>query len=166
MRSLLDVDFTPGPRLLFSPISALGVVLHSYSLNPGTQWFWKWRHEAYFNRSHDVIAFVPWIIGSPTYSEVWKTVRNAYQEIMDTEGWTRRNELVFDEINSLVLKFTFIIICRCGFAFSTPWSATRSETDNFPDAFRLVSETLIPRLVVPNWMYSLPFERLSGMNRA
>ncbi|OCB85148.1 hypothetical protein A7U60_g7774 [Sanghuangporus baumii] len=225
LRGLLDVNFTPGPRPLFSPISALGAVLPSCSLNPGTQWFWKWRHEAYFNRSHDVIAFVPWMIGSPayyvssldvmkqllsaknkihlekpqdltlarlwghsvtsangdvwrrhrrvvspafnskTYSEVWKTVRNAYQEMMDTEGWTRRNELVFDEINSLVLKFTFIIICRCGFTFSTPWSATRSETDNFPDALRLVSETLIPRLVIPNWVYSLPFERHSQLSR-
>ncbi|KAL5492839.1 hypothetical protein ACEPAI_4287 [Sanghuangporus weigelae] len=226
LRGLLDVNFTPGPRPLFSPISTLGAVLPSCSLNPGTQWFWKWRHEAYFNRSHDVIAFVPWMIGSPayyvssldvmkqllsaenkvhlekpqdltlarlwghsvtsangdvwrrhrrivssafnnkTYSEVWKTVRSAYQEMIDTEGWTRRNELVFDEINSLILKFTFIIICRCGFAFSTPWSATRSEIDNFPDALRLVSETLIPRLVIPNWIYSLPFERLHRMNRA
>ncbi|KAL5531019.1 hypothetical protein ACEPAG_3895 [Sanghuangporus baumii] len=85
LRGLLDISFTPGPRPLFSPISAFGAVLPSCSLNPGTQWFWKWHHEAHFNRSHDVIAFVPWMIGSSAYYvsslEVMKQLLSAENKV-------------------------------------------------------------------------------------
>ncbi|OCB85151.1 cytochrome P450 [Sanghuangporus baumii] len=101
-----------------------------------------------------------------TYSDVWKTVRSVYREMIDTEGWNEWNEIVFDEVNSLILKFTFIIICRCGFAYPSSWSPTYSSTDKFPEALRLVSETLIPRLVIPNWAYKLPIGRLRRMNNA
>ncbi|KAL5513630.1 hypothetical protein ACEPAH_4029 [Sanghuangporus vaninii] len=226
LRGLWDVNFTPGPRPMFSPLTAFGAILPSSSLNPGTQWPWILRRTAYFNRSHDVIAFVPWLVGNPayytssldvmkqllgaeskthlekpqdltlarlwghsvtsangdvwrrhrrvvspafnnkTYSDVWKTVRSVYREMIDAEGWNERNEIVFDEVNPLILKFTFIIICRCSFAYPSSWSSTYSSIDNFPEALRLVSETLIPRLVIPNWAYKLPIERLCRMNNA
>lgn len=73
----------PGFKPLVSPISLFGGVLPRIpSLNPGITWQWDERKtgmyvfdippelanirgSAYFNHSHDVISFVPLLIGKP-----------------------------------------------------------------------------------------------------
>ncbi|THH08425.1 hypothetical protein EW145_g2712 [Phellinidium pouzarii] len=198
LRGLWGVGFTPGPRPLFSPLTPFGMVLPAnWYLNPSSNWSWIWRKTAYFNYTHDVIAFVPWIVGDATYytssldvtkqllgaenkihlekpvelttarfADVWRTVRSLYREVGEVEGWDQRDEIIFDEVNSFALKFTFTIISRCGFGFATPWSTGLKTHMEFPDALRLVSETFILRVILPQWAYKMPFDRLRRMDDA
>lgn len=223
---LWAVGYTPGPRPLFSPLTAFGVLLPANSLNPSPNWSWIWRRTGYFNQTHDIIAFVPWLVGTPTYytssldimkrllgaehriglikpekltlaklighsvasangdvwklhrrvvspafnsktfEDVWKTARAVYQEVQDVEGWKDQDQIIFEEVNSFILKFAFTIICRCGFGFSMRWSRFDQSSMDFPNSLHLVSETHILRRIIPNWAYKLPFEKLRRIDTA
>ena len=62
-----------------------------------------------------------------------------------------------DHLN--VTQFTFMIISKCGFGFATSWTPPESGAMAFPEALRVVSETIVPRMVLPSWAYKLPVKR-------
>ncbi|CAL1711138.1 unnamed protein product [Somion occarium] len=64
---LKSVNYVPGMRVPFSPISVFGAVLPTTWWNPGLHWTWKWRKTAYMNRQRDVISVVPFLLGRPFY---------------------------------------------------------------------------------------------------
>ncbi|KAJ7163150.1 hypothetical protein C8R46DRAFT_1221941 [Mycena filopes] len=72
------------------------------------------------------------------------------------------------QINSLILRFTFIIMARCGFGLPVSWETEKdgSETSALEDALSIASNTLIPRFIIPRWAYSLPFKKLHEIDAA
>lgn len=111
------------------------------------------------------------------YESIGGEVTKAYQSMVEAEGWQERNQIDILECHEFMLnvsdhsrcmfnnfispQFTLCIISKCGFGIATSWHSSKaqsdlSETFNFSEALRIVSQTLIPRIVLPNWVYSLP----------
>ncbi|KAF8965813.1 cytochrome P450, partial [Flammula alnicola] len=61
------LNYTPGFKPLFSPVSIPGVVLPHSWWNPGYIWAWKEKQTAFFNYSHDLISMVPLVLGDAYY---------------------------------------------------------------------------------------------------
>ena len=38
------------------------------------------------------------------YSDVWRTVRSVYRDMMDAEGWNKQNEVIIEEVNAVVVN--------------------------------------------------------------
>ncbi|CAL1711144.1 unnamed protein product [Somion occarium] len=64
--SLKHVQYVPGMRVLFSPLTIFGAMIPTRSWNPGLNWSWIWRKTAYMNRTHDIISMVPILFGKPS----------------------------------------------------------------------------------------------------
>ncbi|EAU83716.2 hypothetical protein CC1G_05620 [Coprinopsis cinerea okayama7 len=67
-RDLQYLDFLPGYRQLFCPMSALGATLPSSSWNLGLDWYWQFRETSYFNKEHDIVSIVPILSGPSFYA--------------------------------------------------------------------------------------------------
>ncbi|KAJ6602223.1 cytochrome P450 [Mycena sp. CBHHK59/15] len=78
------------------------------------------------------------------------------------------NESVVNNMHVLLLRFTFVMICRCGFGMPVGWtqSAEHDEIAVFDRALSVASTTLILRLIFPNWVWSLPIKRLRETNES
>ncbi|KAJ3924921.1 MAG: cytochrome P450, partial [Lentinula lateritia] len=105
------------------------------------------------------------------YESIGGEVTKAYQSMVEAEGWQERNQIDILECHEFMLNFTLCIISKCGFGIATSWHSSKaqsdlSETFNFSEALRIVSQTLIPRIVLPNWVYSLPINGLQGMGKS
>ncbi|KAK7687596.1 hypothetical protein QCA50_008810 [Cerrena zonata] len=64
---LKSVNYMPGMRVLFSPITIFGAALPLTWWNPGMKWTWYWRKTGYMNRQRDMISVVPFLAGRPFY---------------------------------------------------------------------------------------------------
>ncbi|KAJ7226872.1 cytochrome P450 [Mycena pura] len=64
-------------------------------------------------------------------------------------------------LHALLLRYTFVTICRCGFGMSVDWkqSSSRDEVAVFDRALSVASGTIIPRLIFPKWVWRLPIQR-------
>lgn len=100
------------------------------------------------------------------FSSVWKEARAVYDQMLQAEGWSHQTDIMFVEAHSFLLKFTFMIISKCGFGFATSWTPPESGAMAFPEALRVVSETIVPRMVLPSWAYKLPVKSLRRIGDA
>ena len=67
------------------------------------------------------------------------------------------------------LQFALVIISRCGFGMSLPWTdisiSEKGGMDSDPnnmsmaEALNVVSEQVIAKLALPSWVYRLPIKR-------
>ena len=109
---------------------------------------------------------------------MWTAVQSLYGEVSKREGWDEKKVVDFQEVNSFVLdvrmlspmlilyfltriQFTFTVFSRCGFGFEAPWSQSAVENEGILYQLRIVSRTLIARMVIPPWAYCLPFKRFA-----
>ncbi|KAF7293623.1 Cytochrome P450 [Mycena indigotica] len=75
---------------------------------------------------------------------------------------------VVTDLHSLLLRFTLVMICRCGFGMSVDWkpSTANDEVAIFDRALSIASTTLIHRLIFPNWVWRLPVQRLREIDES
>ncbi|GAW00627.1 cytochrome P450 [Lentinula edodes] len=118
------------------------------------------------------------------YESIGNEVAKIYQSMMESEDWRDCKQIDFLESHDFMLKFTLCIISKCGFGIDASWNAVSSsekpETHlnhvqaqhyrqngfTLPEALRIVSQTLIPRIILPNWVYAVPIERLQRMGES
>ncbi|KAJ3827163.1 cytochrome P450 [Lentinula raphanica] len=111
-------------------------------------------------------AFTTKLIGSQ--------VTKAYQSMVEAEGWQELTQIDIIESQKFMLSFTLAIISKCGFGIDTPSPSNHvlsqsqkvQKNFEFSEALNIVSRTLIPRIVLPNWIYSIPIQRLQQMGKS
>ncbi|KAF8997630.1 cytochrome P450, partial [Cyathus striatus] len=64
---LKAINYVPGMRPLFSPITLVGAVIPRTWWNPGHNWAWDTRHKSFFSHTHDIISMVPIIYGKACF---------------------------------------------------------------------------------------------------
>ncbi|KAJ7175368.1 cytochrome P450, partial [Mycena filopes] len=96
------------------------------------------------------------------YSLVAVESVRTFKAMSAIQGWETEQNVLIPEIDSLILRFTFIIMARCGFGLPVSWETEKdgSETSPLEDALSIASKTLIPRFIIPRWAYSLPFKNV------
>ncbi|TFK32095.1 cytochrome P450 [Crucibulum laeve] len=103
-----------------------------------------------------------------TYSLVRTESSNIYNEMVKAECWIEQGEILVPEINKLALKFSLLVVARCGFAIPVKWNNKADSTGKltFEDAISIASESLIPRFMLPTWAYKLPIKKLHEIDLA
>ncbi|KAJ7503187.1 cytochrome P450, partial [Mycena galericulata] len=102
------------------------------------------------------------------YSLVATESVRTYKAMASVEGWDSEKDILVAAINPIVLRFTFIIMARCGFGLTVSWVNKNdgSETAALEEALSIASTTLIPRFVIPRWAYRLPIKKLHEIDQA
>ncbi|KAJ6590178.1 cytochrome P450 [Mycena vulgaris] len=102
------------------------------------------------------------------YSLVAAESIGTYKTMSSVEGWESEEEILIPEINPIILRFTFIIMAKCGFGLPVSWITRNdnSATAALEDALSIASKTLIPRFILPRWAYYLPIKKLHEIDRA
>ncbi|KAJ6625855.1 cytochrome P450 [Mycena sp. CBHHK59/15] len=144
---------------------------------------------AYFRQTHDVISVVPLIAGDISYHTASLNVMKQVlanegrlikpprifislwgDNVVAANGdmWKRHRRIVApaftNKTHSLVVAetLTLTIIARCGFGLPMPWADAPAEENEltFAQSLTIVTQSVIPRLVIPAWLYKLPVKRL------
>ncbi|KAJ7672076.1 cytochrome P450 [Mycena rosella] len=91
-----------------------------------------------------------------------------YKAMSSVEGWETEDEILIPEINLIILRFTFIMMAKCGFGLPVWWATRIDDSDAaaLEGALSIASKTLIPRFILPRWAYYLPFKKLHEIDRA
>ncbi|KAJ6587211.1 cytochrome P450 [Mycena vulgaris] len=99
---------------------------------------------------------------SKTHSMVVAETTSIYKEMAEAEKWEGKDEILESEFNRLPYKLTLIVIARCGFGLPLPWldGPTDANGLTFSSSLTIVTQSVIPRLVIPRWLYKLPVRRL------
>ncbi|KAF8510338.1 cytochrome P450 [Gautieria morchelliformis] len=93
---------------------------------------------------------------------------NIYNEMMQAEEWSYHDQVSLPEVNQLMLKFSLLMIGRCGFGIPMPWSPEKSKHNklSFEESVLLAAETLMPRVILPSWAFKLPIQKLREIDHA
>jgi len=94
------------------------------------------------------------------FSKVRTEATHIFNEMVESEGWTQRNEVFIADVKPIALKFTLVTIGRCGFGLPMTWSKKEATdgTLEFEEAISIASETLIPRFFLFSWVWRLPIK--------
>ena len=94
-----------------------------------------------------------------TYSLVWNTSKQIYNEWIDAEGWTSKGVIDVPVMQALTFKFTLIIIATCGFGFPFSWVEPPRNSPGemtLQESFKIISETTIFAVGAPKWAWYIP----------
>ncbi|KAJ7176649.1 cytochrome P450 [Mycena filopes] len=98
---------------------------------------------------------------SKTYTMLIAETIATYREMVDAEGWGDKEQVLVTEFNRIPRKLAVILIARCGFGLPMPWVDAPTENGlTFGKSLTIVTETVIPRLIIPAWLYQFPIERI------
>ncbi|KAG6329165.1 hypothetical protein ID866_9924 [Astraeus odoratus] len=88
--------------------------------------------------------------------------------MVKSQGWNNSTRNVVVHINPLITKFTFVILCRCGFGIPVSWitNVDGSEDAVFAEALEKAVESFIPRILTPKWIYKFPIKALRDIDHA
>lgn len=100
-----SLNYTPGMRVAFAPMSLLGAVIPTVWWNPGLEWSWLWRRTgiltkspseyifltaawlAYMNHQHEIISVIPFLHGNPAY---YVSSLNVLKQLSDKERFMEK----------------------------------------------------------------------------
>ncbi|KAJ7666226.1 cytochrome P450 [Mycena polygramma] len=97
--------------------------------------------------------------GPELYKLVWEQTVSTYHDMIQTDGWNAKDTVDIPVIQKLTLKLAFLIITSCGFGFDSTWGTPpRAKGDDMPvqEALRLVAETHMLMITLPEWILHLP----------
>ncbi|KAJ7269928.1 cytochrome P450, partial [Mycena rebaudengoi] len=97
--------------------------------------------------------------GTELYKLVWTQTAKTYRDMIEVEGWEKKDVVEIPIIQKLTLKLAFLIISNCGFGVPSTWAVPPEAADGgmpIQEALRLVTESHLTYLVVPNWLMHLP----------
>ncbi|KAI0319906.1 cytochrome P450 [Amylostereum chailletii] len=103
---------------------------------------------------------------SQIYDSAWQVAKDGYGQMVKGEGWGDEKEVLLKHVHPLMLRLTLMVISKAGFGFPASWVSNGDKDHQFPEALRIVSETLIPRMVLPSSAYKLPVKSLQNMERS
>ncbi|KAJ7678182.1 cytochrome P450 [Mycena polygramma] len=154
-RQILSAE---GKTLMFKPRRIVaGLLLWGDNLLAASGVMWK-RHRR---------IVVP-ALTSKTYILLVAETIATYREMMDGEGWSCKNDIFATGFNRVPRKLALILIARCGFGISMPWVDAPANKNGLPfgESLAIVSQTVIARLIIPSWLYKLPFNRIKVIGKA
>ncbi|KXN87270.1 Leukotriene-B4 omega-hydroxylase 3, partial [Leucoagaricus sp. SymC.cos] len=104
-----------------------------------------------------------------TYQLVRETTQELYQEMIEREGWINKPEVTIALLNQHMIKFSLLTLARCAFGMPVSWASvdtSEGEDMSFTEAITVAAETIIANLMLPDWMFKLPFKPLQNIDRA
>ncbi|KAJ6462035.1 cytochrome P450 [Mycena vitilis] len=95
------------------------------------------------------------------YSFAWDETSVAYEEVVNAEGWLTEHEINVPSINTIVHKFSLMMISRCAFGIPLAYQESASNPSNagFPEALQRIMKDFVLYAIIPRWMFRLPFQR-------
>ncbi|KAJ7269943.1 cytochrome P450 [Mycena rebaudengoi] len=100
--------------------------------------------------------------GTQLYKLVWTQTAKTYHDMIEVEGWEKKDVVEIPIIQKLTLKLAFLIISNCGFGFPSTWAVPPEAADGgmpIQEALRLVAENYLIDLLVPKWLMHLPIPK-------
>jgi len=106
-------------------------------------------------------------LNTSVYERVWEQSRITYDDMVDSEGWSRTESLVIPDIIPLTKKFTLLILTAAGFGLPLPWEEKKTGSEmSLAEAYELMSQNLTLSLAVPSWAEGLPLQVLKNMKES
>lgn len=97
--------------------------------------------------------------------------------MIEQEGWTDKQEVTIAHLNQLMIKvsqgflssyiyiklcqFSLLTLARCAFGMPVSWTSAdtnEGEDMSFTGAITVAAETIIAKLMLPDWVLKLPFK--------
>ncbi|KAG6918395.1 hypothetical protein DXG01_014796 [Tephrocybe rancida] len=88
--------------------------------------------------------------------------------MIEQEGWSDQQQVTIPSFNKYIVKFSLLTLARSAFGMPVSWNSgtSKEEGTNLIEAITLSSETIIAKLLLPNWMLKLPFKPLQKVESA
>ncbi|KAF7360365.1 hypothetical protein MVEN_00766200 [Mycena venus] len=106
---------------------------------------------------------------SELYKLVWKQTAHTYRDMVRTDGWDAKDIVDVPVIQNLTTKLAFLVITSCGFGFESTWATPPKSNDNempVQEALRIVAETHMLMIIVPEWILHLPIPKFTAARMA
>ncbi|KAG6828737.1 hypothetical protein H0H93_014767, partial [Arthromyces matolae] len=103
------------------------------------------------------------------YQSVWAETIRVYYEMCKDEGWTTQNTVDIPAVNELPTKMALLVIAKCGFGLTYNWSSPPTGPDGtitVQEALRVLVDSFIISLIIPEWMRNLPLPGFAEVRRA
>ncbi|KDQ08486.1 hypothetical protein BOTBODRAFT_118585 [Botryobasidium botryosum FD-172 SS1] len=103
------------------------------------------------------------------YTLVWKESMQTFRDMVDAEGWGKKQSVTIPVLGDLTSKFTLNIIASCAFDFHSPWSDSIAKIgQDLPlgKCLKVVIEDAPVRLLTPEWAYFLPIKAIKRVDMA
>ncbi|KDQ08641.1 hypothetical protein BOTBODRAFT_179710 [Botryobasidium botryosum FD-172 SS1] len=104
------------------------------------------------------------------YLLVWKESMRMFRDMVDTEGWDKKQSVDIPLLNDLTSKFTINIVASCAFDFHSTWSDSIASAGNemtLQKCLKVVLADAPLRLLAPKWAYYVfPFGALKRVDTA
>ncbi|KAF8649606.1 hypothetical protein AX16_005697 [Volvariella volvacea WC 439] len=103
------------------------------------------------------------------YQHVWAETLNTYRDMVATEGWSKVDVIDVPAVQSLTFKLALLIIGKCGFGFPFDWQEPPTALDgtmSIQEALRIVADTVMIAVGVPQWVQSLPLKIFKEIRQA
>ncbi|KAJ7033726.1 cytochrome P450 [Mycena alexandri] len=98
------------------------------------------------------------------YKLVWKKTMETYRDMVEVEGW--KDAVDIPVIQTITLKFAFLLISSCGFGFPSTWDTPPQAADGgmpVQEALKIVADTTVLSQIVPKWLTYLPIQKLKDI---
>ncbi|KDQ08635.1 hypothetical protein BOTBODRAFT_191643 [Botryobasidium botryosum FD-172 SS1] len=103
------------------------------------------------------------------YTLVYEESMRTFREMVDVEGWDKKQSVTIPVISDWTTKFTLSIIASCAFDFHSPWSDSNAKVGQglpLGKCLKVAIEDAPVRLVVPEWAYFLPIKAIKRVDLA
>ncbi|KAJ7269924.1 cytochrome P450 [Mycena rebaudengoi] len=100
--------------------------------------------------------------GTQLYKLVWTRTAKTYRDMIEVEGWEKKDVVEIPIIQKHTLKLAFLIISNCGFGFPSTWAVPPEAADGgmpIQELLRLVTESEFTYVIVPKWLMHLPIPK-------
>ncbi|KAJ7359256.1 cytochrome P450 [Mycena albidolilacea] len=117
--------------------------------------------------------------GPDLYKLVWNKTLEVYRHMLEIEEWKDKNVVDVPAIQRITYKLSFLLISTCGFGFPSTWllyihrdfarrltqrkdTPPRAVDGGMPaqEALKIVTETALLAMNIPQWLWHLPIPRL------